>query len=182
MNIILASNSPRRKELLAREGVEFKVIPSSYSEIENFGLTPEKYVEFLAFNKAKAVFDLHGGVVIGADTVVVLNGKILGKPKDEDDAKFMLKQLSASTHEVITGYSILSKEKTIKGYEITKVTFKNLTDKQIINYVNTGSPLDKAGAYGIQDGDFLVENIVGDYDNVVGLPVLKIKKLLTEFV
>ena len=182
MNIILASNSPRRKELLAREGVEFRVIPSNYNEIENFGLTPEKYVEFLAFNKAKSVFDQHGGIVIGADTVVVLNGKILGKPTDEKDARLMLKALSASTHEVITGYSILSKERVIKGHDITKVTFKPLSDKQIIDYVNTGSPLDKAGAYGIQDGDFLVESIVGDYDNVVGLPVLKIKKLLTEFV
>ena len=182
MNIILASNSPRRRELLTREGVEFTVIPSSYEEVENFGLAPEKYVEFLAFNKAKSVFDLHGGVVIGADTVVVLNGKILGKPKDSEDARLMLKALSDSTHEVITGYSILSKDKTIKGSEITKVTFKKLTDKQIVDYVNTGSPLDKAGAYGIQDGDFLVDTIVGDYDNVVGLPVLKIKKLLTEFV
>lgn len=182
MNIILASNSPRRKELLTRERVEFKVIPSNYNEIENFGLTPEKYVEFLAFNKAKSVFDLHGGIVIGADTVVVLNGKILGKPKNKKDAVLMLKELSNSTHEVITGYSIISREKTIKGYEITKVTFKHLSDKQIIDYVNTGSPLDKAGAYGIQDGDFLVKDIAGDYDNVVGLPVLKIKKLLAEFV
>ena len=141
MNIILASNSPRRKELLTREGVEFTVIPSSYEEVENFGLTPEKYVEFLAYNKAKSVFDLHGGVVIGADTVVVLNGEILGKPKDEDDAKFMLKQLSASTHEVITGYSILSKDKTIKGYEITKVTFKKLTDKYLSSVLSTNKPI-----------------------------------------
>ena len=182
MNIILASNSPRRRELLTRERVEFKVIPSTYNEIENFGLTPEKYVEFLAYNKAKSVFDLYGGIVIGADTVVVLNGKILGKPKNKKDAELMLKELSSSTHEVITGYAILSKGKTIKGCEITKVTFKKLTDKQIIDYINTGSPLDKAGAYGIQDGDFLVDTIVGDYDNVVGLPVLKIKKLLTELV
>ena len=182
MNVILASNSPRRKELLAREGIDFKTIPSNYNEIENFGLTPQKYVEYLAFNKAKSVFEVNKGVVIGADTIVVFNGKILGKPKDKDDAIFMLKTLSSSTHEVITGYSIISKEKSITGNEITKVTFKSLTDKQIVDYVNTGSPLDKAGAYGIQDGDFLVEKIVGDYDNVVGLPVLKIKKLLTEFV
>ena len=182
MNIILASNSPRRKELLAREGIDFTVIPSTYKEPKNFGLSPEKYVEFLAYNKAKSVFDKNGGIVLGADTVVVLEDKILGKPKDKADAKSMLESLSSKTHKVITGYAIVSKTKTVQRHEVTEVTFKNLTDKVVSDYVNTGSPLDKAGAYGIQDGDFLVEKIDGDYDNVVGLPVYKIKKILTEFV
>ena len=97
MKIILASNSPRRKELLQREGVEFTVIPSDYKECDNFGLTPEKYVEFLAYNKAKAVLDKTGEVVIGADTVVVLDSDILGKPKNENDAAFMLEKLSGKT-------------------------------------------------------------------------------------
>lgn len=182
MKVILASNSPRRKELLLREKIEFSVIPPDYAEPENFGLSPEKYVEFLAFNKANSVFEKYGGTVIGADTVVVFNGKILGKPKDKADATFMLKTLSKNTHEVITGYAVISKNKVIKGHEKTFVTFNKLTNTQIENYVNSESPLDKAGAYGIQDGEFLVKKILGDYDNVVGLPVTKIKEILLEFI
>ena len=182
MKIILASNSPRRKELLQREGVEFTVIPSDYKECDNFGLTPEKYVEFLAYNKAKAVLDKTGEVVIGADTVVVLDSDILGKPKNENDAAFMLEKLSGKTHKVITGYAVISKDRQVISNEVTLVTFNNLSKSVIESYVATKSPLDKAGAYGIQDGDFLVKEIKGDYDNVVGLPVTIIKNILTEFV
>ena len=182
MKVILASNTPRRIELLSREKIEFSVIPSDYAEPENFGISPEKYVEFLAFNKANSVFEKYGGTVIGADTVVVYKGEILGKPKDESDAKRMLKSLSGNTHEVITGYAVISKNKVVKGHEKTFVTFNKLTDLQIENYVNSKSPLDKAGAYGIQDGDFLVSKFLGDYDNVVGLPVTKIKQILAEFI
>ncbi len=182
MKVILASNSPRRKELLLRENIDCLVIPPNYNEPENFGLTPQKYVEFLAFNKANSVFEKYGGTVIGADTIVVLQGEILGKPKDESDATRMLKALSGNTHEVMTGYAVISAEKVYKGCETTLVTFNKLSDKQIENYVNTKSPLDKAGAYGIQDGDFLVGKIFGDYDNVVGLPVSKIKEILLEFI
>lgn len=182
MKIILASNSPRRKELLLRENIDFIVIPSKFEEPKNFGLSPSAYVEYLAYNKAKAVFDIEGGVVLGADTVVVLDSEILGKPKNESDAVCMLQKLSGKTHEVITGYSVVSKDKTITSHEVTKVTFNKLSNSVILDYVKTGSPLDKAGAYGIQDGDFLVKEIVGDKENVVGLPVKAVKKVLSEFI
>ena len=154
MKVILASNSPRRKELLLREGVEFITLSPTYDEPKNFGLEPRKYVEFLAYNKAKSVLDKVGDIVIGADTVVVLDGKILGKPTDEKDAKLMLKSLSNKKHEVITGYAVLSKDKEVVDSEVTEVVFNPLSQQQIDDYVATKSPLDKAGAYGIQDGDF----------------------------
>ncbi len=180
MKIILASNSPRRRELLSSNGVNFAVIPSDFEESENEGLSPEKYVEFLAHGKANSVFKKHGGTVIGADTVVVLGGKILGKPKDYQDAVSMLTALSNKTHEVITGYAVINEKQTIIGHEKTFVTFNELSLSVITDYVNGGSPMDKAGAYGIQDNALLVKNIVGDYDNVVGLPTKKILKILSE--
>lgn len=180
MNIILASNSPRRRELLKNAGVDFTVIPSSYKEPKNSNLPPEKYAEFLAYNKALTVFNEHGGVVIGADTIVVLNGEILGKPKDEKDAFYMLKSLSNNTHSVITGYAVITSEKVFKSHDITKVTFKELSNELISEYIKTGSPLDKAGAYGIQDEILLVDSVIGNYDNVVGLPTYKILEILTE--
>lgn len=182
MKVILASNSPRRKQLLSEIGVDFTVIPSNFIEPKNFGLSPEKYVEFLAKSKAESVFKTHGGVVIGADTVVVYEDKILGKPKNEIDAISMLTSLSNKTHRVITGYAIISENKIISNYEVTYVTFNNLSKRFIEDYVKSGSPLDKAGAYGIQDDDRIVKNIIGDYDNVVGLPTKKIIDALTEFI
>ena len=182
MNITLASKSPRRKDLLSREGIKFTVKSPDFDEPENFGLSPRKYVEYLAYNKAKSVLDKVGGIVIGADTVVVLDGQVLGKPANESDAEFMLKALSNKTHEVITGYAVISSDKKVISSEVTSVTFNALSDEVIKSYVSTKSPLDKAGAYGIQDGDFLVKEIHGDYDNVVGLPVKLIKNILTEFV
>ncbi|MBE5743545.1 MAG: septum formation protein Maf [Clostridiales bacterium] len=180
MDIILASNSPRRKELLKNAGVDFTVIPSSFVEPKNTNLSPEKYAEFLAYNKALTVFNEHGGVVIGADTIVVLDGEILGKPIDENDAFCMLKSLSNKTHLVVTGYSVITSEKVYSGYDVTKVTFKELSNEVIKDYIKTGSPLDKAGAYGIQDKILLVDSVEGDYDNVVGLPTYKILKILAE--
>ena len=182
MNITLASKSPRRKELLIREGIKFSVVSPDFTEPANFGLTPEKYVEFLAYNKAKSVLEKIGGIVIGADTVVVLDGKILGKPVDEADAEVMLRSLSGKTHKVITGYAIISSDKEVVSSQTTHVTFNCLNEKFIKDYVLTKSPLDKAGAYGIQDNDCLVKDINGDYDNVVGLPVKLIKNILSEFV
>ncbi len=179
MNIILASNSPRRKQLLKTILSNFTVIPSDYEEDKSLDLPPEKYAELLAYNKAKSVFDKCGNIVIGADTIVVLGTKILGKPQNEEDAVKMLKSLSGKTHEVITGYAVISKDKTVKGFETTLVTFNVLSDELIKNYVKTGSPLDKAGAYGIQDGVLLVKQIQGDYNNVVGLPIDAINKILT---
>ena len=181
MNIILASNSPRRKELLNSLKVKFSVIPSDYEEPKTTNLQPAKYAEFLAYNKALSVFNKIGGIVLGADTIVVLSGKILNKPVDEADAIRMLKSLSSNTHKVITGYAVISKDKTYVGHEETLVTFKELSEELILNYVKTKSPLDKAGAYGIQDGVLLVDKIVGDFDNVVGLPTKTIKKILDNF-
>ncbi len=180
MEIILASNSPRRRELLKNAGIDFTVIPSSFVEPKNSNLSPEKYAEFLAYNKALTVFNEHGGVVIGADTIVVLDEEILGKPKDKNDAFRMLKNLSNKTHLVITGYAVITSEKVFKGCDVTKVTFKELSNELISEYIKTGSPLDKAGAYGIQDKILLVDSVVGDYDNVVGLPTYKILKILAE--
>ncbi len=181
-NIILASNSPRRKELLTKAKIKFKVIVSNVDESVLLDLPAHELAKKLSYDKAKAVYDLHGGIVIGADTIVFLDGKILGKPKDEKDAKNTLLKLSNKTHSVITGYTIISKNKTICDYEETKVVFNKLSEELINSYVETGLPLDKAGSYGIQDGFNLVKEIVGDYDNVVGLPTSKIVKELMELI
>ena len=180
MELILASNSPRRKELLLKAGFSFKIIPSTDEEIADATLTPQKYTEQLAFNKAKNVFDIHGNVVIGADTIVYINGNILGKPKDRCDAEKMLKTLSNKTHQVTTGYAIISSDLVIIGSETTLVTFNNLSNDVIQNYLDSNLWVGKAGSYGIQDGYNLVKEIVGDYDNVVGLPVNKIANILRE--
>ena len=180
MKIILASNSPRRKELLKNANVCFEVIPSTCEEKINFATSVYKLAEILAENKATEVFNKHGGLVLGADTIVTYNGKIFNKPKDEKDAINTLKFLSGKTHEVITGYALISKSVKIISHEITKVTFNDLTEKLILDYVRTLSPLDKAGSYGIQDGYDLVKSIDGSYSNVVGLPVEKIVEILRE--
>ncbi len=182
MEIILASNSPRRRELLKGAGVNFKVIPSDFVEDKRPELTPCDYAEYLAFSKAKSVLDKNcGSVVIGADTIVVFNGEILGKPSSFENAVDMLKKLSGKKHEVITGYAVITDKKHIVSHEVTKVTFNELSLKFIEDYVKTGSPMDKAGAYGIQDGN-LAKKIDGEYDNVVGLPTKKILKALTEVI
>ena len=181
MKIILASNSPRRKELLTKAGVDFTVIPSTEDENINKNLPPIKYAETLSYLKAKSVFDKHKNIVIGADTIVVFNDKIIGKPKDEKDAFLTLKSLSNNTHKVITAYTIISQNKLITDHEVTKVTFNNLSDNLIIDYIKKIKPYDKAGSYGIQDGYPLVKSYDGDYDNIVGLPTQKIINLLKEF-
>ena len=181
MELILASNSPRRKQLLSEYGFIFSVIPSDFDENEEL-LSPVETVKSYALGKAKDVFDKTNGdaVVLGADTIVVLDGKILGKPKDNFDAKNMLEKLSNKSHQVITGYCIYTKNKIITDYITTIVKFNELTDELIDKYVATGSPLDKAGAYGIQDGFNLVKKIDGSYNNVVGLPIEIIKDKLNE--
>ena len=182
MEIILASNSPRRRELLSSRGVTFKVVPSDFNESEVFITSPKEYVKSLALNKALSVLKNNPlSVVIGADTVVVFNGQILGKPESEEHARKMLESLSNNEHEVITGYAVISKDKKIIDCEVTKVIFNELSSEFISSYVLSGSPMDKAGAYGIQDGG-LAKEIFGDYDNVVGLPTEKIIKALTEFI
>lgn len=180
--IILASASPRRKFLLGvllkNFGLNFVVKPSNIAEyipqkIENFG----KFAEELAYQKALNTAETTKGLIVGADTIVVLNKRVLGKPSDKADAVKMLKRLSGKEHKVYTGLCIMDSKtgNVYRTYETTAVKFRKLSESEIRFYVSTGSPLDKAGAYGIQD-DFsctFVEKINGDYFNVVGLPVLK---------
>ena len=182
MKLILASNSPRRKEILEKFGYRFTVIKSDYEEKEDI-FDPRLLVKTFAEKKAESVFsslseaEKDEAVVLGADTVVVLKGKILGKPKDDRDAVNMLKSLSGRTHLVLTGYAVITGGKTFSGVAETKVVFNTLTDKFITDYVATGSPLDKAGAYGIQDGA-LVKKYVGSFYNVIGLPIEEIAPIL----
>ncbi len=177
MNVILASNSPRRKELLTQLNIDFKVIPSKIEEKCN---EPNvyKYAEILASQKATDVFSKHGGIVLGADTIVCYEGKIFGKPKSQEEAINTLRFLSSKTHEVITGFAIISKNFKYISHEVTKVTFNDLSENLILEYVNTGSPLDKAGSYGIQDGFNLAKKIDGSYTNVIGLPIERIAEIL----
>ena len=177
----MASASPRRKELLG-EVLEkgFEIIPARGEENAPVGVTPSALVCALAKQKAEEVFALpkaKGKAVLGADTVVALDGEILGKPKDEADAERMLSALSARAHEVYTGVCVLfpDGEQRVEA-DCTKVFFHALTKAQISAYIATGSPMDKAGAYGIQDGG-LVERIEGSFSNVVGLPVELCKRL-----
>lgn len=171
--LILASSSPRRKQLLENLHLTFQTTGSEVDESFNPMLSPEQIVMELAERKAKAVFSQHSSAfVIGADTIVVANNAILGKPKDRQEAVAMLKTLSGQQHEVYTGVAILSQNATTRFFERTEVLFWELTDAEIEAYVQTGEPLDKAGAYGIQDfGSMLVKKINGDYFSVVGLPV-----------
>ncbi|ASJ11003.1 septum formation inhibitor Maf [Thermococcus sp. P6] len=174
--LVLASSSPRRREILARF-VEFVVVPSEVEEecsIED----PEEFAVELARRKARDVHSRTGGTVIGADTVVSLNGRILGKPRSREEAFEILKLLSGKVHRVITGYCIVHPGGEICGSVVTEVKFRELDDGLIRAYVETGEPMDKAGAYAIQGRAALfVEWIRGDYYNVVGLPVEVVWKL-----
>ena len=183
--IVLASASPRRSELLSQVGIEFEVIPSNIPEEPLDGETPDEHVMRLSFEKASEVLRRvgDGSWVIGSDTVVIIDDEILGKPEDRADAISMLKKLSGREHRVITGYSIInsSSGKEIKKSVDTAVKFKTLTDDEISGYVDSGEPMDKAGAYAIQGlGSFMVEGIIGSYSNVVGLPVCQIVADLEE--
>lgn len=181
--IILASASPRRKELLTVAGVKFDVITKDVDESVPIGTEPHEAAVMTAKKKALAVaVENNGAVVIGADTIVVANGKILGKPKDKKDAFDMLKMLSGKEHKVITGVCMVCGNR-IKSFEKTSsVRFYSLSDKEIEEYIETGEPMDKAGSYGIQGkGCTLVESIDGDYFNIVGLPVAATVRALKEF-
>lgn len=184
MRIILASNSPRRKEILSHLKIPYEVISSDYEESEKVS-DPYKLAMLFAQNKAENVAKKikDEALVIGADTIVYKN-EIMGKPKDRYDAVEMLKKLSASTHSVITGISVIKTPKMIiaTDYEETLVKFKKLTLDEINAYVDSGEPMDKAGAYAIQGlGSLLVERIEGCYFNVVGLPVYKLSVMLEKF-
>lgn len=173
--LILASNSPRRKELLMQARLTFSVVASTIEEQVDRSLPPEQVVQRLALEKANDVFSRHqDAVVIGADTVVVSDGEILGKPLHRMDAKETLRLLSEQTHSVFTGVAIVSANGYVAFAEETKVTFWPLTDEEIDAYLDTGEPFDKAGSYGIQGlGALFVKEIAGDYFNVVGLPLSK---------
>ncbi|MBS5036896.1 MAG: septum formation inhibitor Maf [Fusobacterium sp.] len=181
--MILASASPRRKEILENFGFSFKTIVKNIDETSDKTRAEEKILEIAEKKARAAAIDFPDENVIGADTVVVVDGKILGKPKDEKEAFSMLKSLSGRSHEVITAFSFININKNISysDYEITKVYFKNLTDDEINWYINTKEPMDKAGAYGIQGkGAFFVEKIEGDFFSVMGFPLGKFVRFLNK--
>lgn len=182
-NIILASASPRRRELLTLAGVEFTVDVADADEILEAGMKPDEAVKQLAQVKAKAVFEKHpDSIVIGADTVVAIDNKILGKPKNYSEASEMLNILSGRKHFVFTGVCLMSKEKTTVFCQKTAVEFYPLTQDEIDEYIDSKDCFDKAGGYGIQtNGCVLVRGIEGDYFNVVGLPVAETVRALKEF-
>ena len=185
MNIILASASPRRKEILENTNVKFKIMASSIEELTLEGESPCQMVMRLAFEKGIDIASRQkSDLVISADTIVVLDNTVLGKPKDEIEARKMITSLSGRTHQVITGISLinLDNNKKIIDYVISNVKFKNLSEEDINDYIRTKESLDKAGAYGIQGyGALLVEEIQGDYFNIVGLPISRLSYLLKKY-
>ena len=184
MKLYLASSSPRRKELLSLAGLDFTVKVSDVDESFSEGLKPNEVVELLSNRKAEAVKKLvnSDSVVLAADTVVAFDNKILGKPKDEEDAFNMLKMLSGNTHNVYTGVCIAKGDEKVNYSVKSEVKFYELTDEEIREYIATHEPMDKAGAYGIQGkGSLLVEKIDGDYFNIVGLPIASVVRALKKF-
>jgi len=183
--IILASASPRRKQLLSKLGLEFDVRPSNIEEDVEIETDFGTFVKMLAYKKAKDVAKQYCcGIILGADTIVVVDGEILGKPQNGDDAKKMLEKLNGKWHLVYTGLALIDvkQKKCIKEFEESKVKFRELTMQQIENYIKTGEPFGKAGAYAIQGiGSLLVEKIDGCYYNIVGLPLVKLSKMLSAF-
>jgi septum formation protein len=187
--LILASASPRRRELLAQAGLKFTAAPANLNE----DLLPDEaaaaYVQRLAEEKAQAVWNAHRSlnivddplIVLGADTCVVCDSHILGKPADSADARRMLELLSGRTHAVLTGLAAVTGHKVVRGIEITQVTFNQLNDEEIARYIASGEPLDKAGAYAIQGyAARWIPRIEGCYFNVVGLPIARTIALLAE--
>ena len=180
LKIILASRSPRRAELLAAAGIPFEIFAIDIDETPRPAEDPAAYVERLAIAKANAVAAVRPGeVVLGADTTVVLDGQILGKPVDEADAARMLRALSGRTHEVLTGVALVGPRGVHSAVEQTRVWISSMTDEDISRYVASGQPMDKAGAYGIQGlASCFIPRIEGSYTNVVGLPVALVSSIL----
>lgn len=183
--VVLASQSPRRRELLSELLTGFRIIPDNSEEIIEDLATPEETVKRLAIQKARNVSAVAESdeIVIAADTIVFIDGKILGKPSDSTDAAEMLRTLSGRDHHVCTGIAVIDNAigKSFCCFERTLVHFKHLSDSEIERYVASGEPLDKAGAYGIQGkGALFVEWIKGDYFNVVGLPVCRLAQILKQ--
>lgn len=181
-HIILASASPRRKEILELADLKFDVMPSDAQEITT-KTAPNEVVMELASLKAKDIYKKSEkqSMIVGADTVVAYQGQILGKPTDKADAKRMLTMLSGQTHEVYTGVCVIEDGKTKTFYEETKVTFYEISDEQIDRYIKTGEPMDKAGSYGIQGkAAVFIKGIEGDYYNVVGFPIARFLQEITK--
>lgn len=184
MELILASGSPRRRELLERVGLtDFAVCPADIDEIVPPGLTPDRVVMALSAQKAQWVANAHpGALVIAADTVVSVDGDILGKPKSADDARAILRRLSGRSHRVYTGITLQQGARTATECECTQVHFRHLGAEEIDAYIASGEPMDKAGAYGVQGlGALFVTGIEGDYYNVMGLPLCRLGRLFEKF-
>lgn len=185
--LFLASKSPRRRKMLDLMGIKYQVLDIEVEEIINPLKSPINNVKDLAeLKSAEALKKIKNGIVLAADTIVVLNGEIIGKPNNQKDAKKILKALSGNSHYVYTGFALINKstKNKIVDYSKTKVTFRTINNKEIDDYISTGSPLDKAGAYGIQDdyGAVFVKSISGCYYNVLGFPVSKIYESLLQIV
>ena len=181
MNVILASQSPRRKELLGLFHIPFIIRVADIDETMDPAQSPYDEVARVSRLKAKAIDRQPEDIVIAADTIVVCDGLVLGKPTDAQDACRMLENLSGRAHQVMTGMTILKGNTCISCTEVTDVYFRSLTRKQIEAYVATGDPMDKAGSYGIQSGAALfAEKLVGDYYNVMGLPVCRLAQILEQ--
>jgi len=179
--LILASTSPRRRDLLTQVGRVFDVLPADIDESLLLGEEPIPYVRRLALEKAQTIHALHPlDTVVGADTTVVLDGKILGKPADLTDAERMLRALSGKVHQVHTGLAVLTGDRALQHVETTNVFFSTIPDDDLANYLSTGDSLDKAGAYGIQGyAARWITRIEGDYFNVMGLPIAATVRLLS---
>lgn len=182
MKVILASQSPRRRQLLKELGVKFDVIPAVNEEKIPKNMDVYDVPQQLAYEKAREVFDKNkDALVIGCDTVVIANNQILGKPKDAEDAARMLKILQNSWHEVVSGLCVMTLEKTYLVSEISRVKFLPMSQSQIESYIATGEPMDKAGSYGIQGiGGKYIEKYEGSYTSIVGLPVEKLTEILKQ--
>ena len=180
--LVLASGSPRRAEILKSVGWEFEKDLPDIDEGELPGESPEKYVRRLAREKAELIAGRHPGkIVLGADTTVVIDGKIIGKPIDEDEARRMIEMLSGNWHEVLTGVAVAHDEKTVVGLRRTRVKFSTMSDKEVAFLVAKGDPLDKAGGYAVQaQAALFIEGIEGDYWNVVGLPISLVYRMVRE--
>lgn len=184
-NLILASQSPRRRHLLHRLGFSFRVDPSAIEEVFNPTQTPARNAKRVALEKAREVSERHpAGIILGADTIVVLGSSMFAKPHNRKDAFSMLRKLSGRTHTVVTGIALVdtTRRKSIVRSVSTRVTFRRLSDDEIRSYIRSGSPMDKAGAYGIQDdyGALFVKRIQGCFYNVVGLPLVALYEALSD--
>ncbi|MBS3810534.1 MAG: septum formation inhibitor Maf [Halanaerobiales bacterium] len=183
--VILASSSDRRKKLLNRIGIKYTAMPSKLNE-NNYNFdNPIELVEGLAFAKASEVADfVEDALIISADTIIVFDDKMLGKPKDKEDAFQMLKKLSNNKHQVYTGLAVIltDDQKHYVGHDMTEVFMREIDDKEIESYINTGEPMDKAGSYGIQGkGGIFVEKIIGSFFTVMGLPIHQLSTVLKNF-